>query len=266
MVEKLYLNSPVLNVLIATLFTWGMTALGASFVFFVKRTSEKLMETMLGFAGGVMIGAVYWSLLEPALEITGGRWFEPSFGFILGAIFLRILDAVVPHLHLLEEKENAEGIKIPLKTNTLLLLAVTLHNIPEGLAVGVAFGTLFQNNTIGVLSGAMSLALGIGIQNIPEGAVISMPLRASGMSRFKSFFYGQLSGFVEPISAVAGVLFVKTFLGILPYALGFSAGAMIYVVVEEVIPESQKNGNTDLSTMSLIFGFVLMMILDVSFK
>ncbi len=268
LILKFYENSPVLNAFLASTFTWFMTALGASFVFFLKKTNEKIMETMLGFAGGVMLAASYWSLLSPALELskkgTLPSWAPPSIGFIAGAIFLRLLDAFVPHLHILEDENKKEGIKSFFKVNTLLLLAVTLHNIPEGLAVGVAFGALFENSTLATLSGAISLAIGIGIQNIPEGAVISMPLRASGFSKFKSFFYGQLSGFVEPLSAIVGIVFIKTFTKILPYAMGFAAGAMIYVVVEEVIPESQKNENTDLATMSLITGFLLMMILDVA--
>jgi ZIP family zinc transporter len=261
-------NSPIVNTLIATMFTWGMTAAGASLVFFVKNANKKLLETMLGFAAGVMLAASFWSLLAPAIELSKNfsipAWIPPSLGFIAGGLFLRLLDAILPHLHFGEPEDKAEGIKTSFKRNTLLLLAVTLHNIPEGLAVGVAFGALLTDNSIGALAAAFTLALGIGIQNFPEGTVISLPLRAGGMSKFKSFWYGQLSGLVEPIAAVLGVIFVSIFQTLLPYALSFAAGAMVYVVVEELIPESQLDNNTDLATLSTIFGFVIMMILDVA--
>ena len=263
-------NSPILNTVYATLFTWFMTAAGASLVFFVKRANKKLLETMLGFAAGVMIAASFWSLLSPSIEMSKNlplpKWFPPALGFLLGGLFLRLMDAIIPHQHFGATEEEIEGIPTNFKTNTLLLLAVTLHNIPEGLAVGVAFGALIKNNSLAALSAAISLAIGIGIQNFPEGTVISLPLRTGGMSKFKSFFYGQLSGAVEPLAAIAGVLFVTTFQKILPFALSFAAGAMIYVVVEEVIPESQQGNNTDLATMSLMLGFVVMMILDVAFS
>ncbi len=263
-------DSPLLNTVYATVFTWGMTAAGASLVFFVKRANKKLLETMLGFAAGVMIAASFWSLLAPSIEMSESlkmpNWVPPAAGFLLGGLFLRIIDAIIPHQHFGAEKGEVEGIHTNFKANTLLLLAVTIHNIPEGLAVGVAFGALIKNNSLSALSAAISLAIGIGIQNFPEGTVISLPLRTGGMSKLKSFFYGQLSGAVEPVSAITGVLFVTSFQKILPFALSFAAGAMIYVVVEEVIPESQKGDNTDLATMSLMLGFVIMMILDVAFS
>jgi len=263
-------NSPLTNTLYATIFTWFMTAAGASLVFFVKKANKKILETMLGFAAGVMIAASFWSLLSPSIEMSENlpfpKWLPPAVGFLIGGLFLRVMDAVIPHQHFGTSDEEIEGIPTNLKTNTLLLLAVTLHNIPEGLAVGVAFGALIKANSVAALSAAISLAIGIGIQNFPEGTVISLPLRASGMSKFKSFFYGQLSGAVEPLAAIAGVIFVTTFQKILPFALSFAAGAMIYVVVEEVIPESQEGDNTDLATLSLMLGFVIMMILDVTFS
>ncbi len=262
-------NSPILNTVIATMFTWGMTAAGAALVFFVKRTNKKLLETMLGFAAGIMMAASFWSLLAPSIELSKSfsipPWVPPTIGFISGGLFLRLMDAFIPHLHFGESEENAEGIKTKLKKNTLFILAITLHNIPEGLAVGVGFGALLSNNSTASLAGAFTLALGIGIQNFPEGTVVSMPLHAGGMSKFKSFMIGQFSGLVEPVAAIFGVIFVSIFRTLLPYALSFAAGAMIYVVVEEIIPESQRDNNTDLATLSTILGFTLMMILDVAF-
>jgi len=263
-------NTPLLNTFYAALFIWIMTTAGASLVFFVKKTNKKILETMLGFAAGIMIAASFWSLLSPSLEMSENlglpKWVPPTIGFLLGGIFLRVMDAVIPHQHWGADEKEIEGIPTNLKTNTLLLLAVTLHNIPEGLAVGVAFGALVKNSSLAALTGAFSLALGIGIQNFPEGSVVSLPLRAGGIKKLKSFFYGMLSGAVEPITAILGFFFVTTFQKILPYALSFAAGAMIYVVVEEVIPESQRGDNTDLATMSLMIGFVVMMILDVAFS
>ncbi len=268
MIEIFKNNSPVVNTLLATLFTWGMTAAGAALVFFVKKANRKLLETMLGFAAGVMMAASYWSLLAPSIEMSEQLamppWVPPAVGFILGGLFLRVMDRFLPHLHWGAPENEKEGIDTQWKRNTLLMLAVTLHNIPEGLAVGVAFGALVTGTGSASLTAAISLAIGIGIQNFPEGTVISLPLRASGMSKLKSFWYGQLSGMVEPVAALIGVIFVIQFQVILPFALSFAAGAMIYVVVEEVIPESQREGNTDTATMSLIFGFVVMMILDVA--
>ncbi len=266
--EILKSMNPVLQALIATLFTWGVTAFGASFVLFAGKPNQKLRDSMLGFAGGVMIAASYWSLLAPAISMSEGKslpsWFPPIVGFILGALFIWVLDKILPHLHIGFEIDESEGIKTHLKKTTLLVLAITLHNIPEGLAVGVAFGALAHNLNAGTFSGAIALALGIGIQNFPEGFAVSMPLRGEGFSRLKSFWYGQLSAIVEPVFGVLGAAAVITFYPILPYALAFAAGAMIYVVIEEVIPEAQRAGHTDLATISAIIGFVVMMFLDVS--
>lgn len=270
MFDAFYALSPVMKALIATLFTWFMTALGASLVFFTKTFNEKLMDSMLGFAGGVMIAASYWSLLSPAIEMSRGHaiadWFPAATGFMAGGFFLGAIDKILPHLHPNAPLGQAEGyFSKEVKKSTLLVLAITLHNIPEGLAVGVAFGSIAGGGTEASLAAAVTLAVGIGIQNFPEGIAVSMPLRGEGMSRRKSFFYGQFSGMVEPVAAVIGAFFV-TFIGsLLPYALGFAAGAMIFVVAEEVIPSSQERGNKDLASMSLMVGFVVMMILDVTF-
>jgi zinc transporter, ZIP family len=261
--------SPITQAFIATLFTWGMTALGASIVFTTKTLNQRLLDSMLGFAGGVMIAASYWSLLGPAIEMSEGHsigaWFPAAFGFLLGGIFLWGIDKLLPHLHPNTPIDQAEGFHPKeRKRSTLLVLAITLHNIPEGLAVGIAFGALANEGTVASLAGALTLALGIGIQNLPEGVAVSMPLRGEGMSRRKSFFYGQFSGMVEPIAAVIGALAVSFIEPLLPYALSFAAGAMIFVVAEEVIPSSQEKGHKDLASMSLMVGFVLMMILDVA--
>ncbi|MEH7385825.1 ZIP family metal transporter [Bacillus sp. JJ1521] len=260
---------PVMQALLATLFTWGMTALGATLVFATKTINQRLLDSMLGFAGGVMIAASYWSLLGPAIEMSSnhkiGAWFPAAFGFLLGGVFLWGIDKILPHLHPNAPIKDAEGINTKgQKRSTLLVLAITLHNIPEGLAVGIAFGALANGGTEASLAGALTLARGIGIQNFPEGVAVSMPLRGDGMSRRKSFFYGQFSGMVEPIAAVVGAFAVSYIEPLLPYALSFAAGAMIFVVAEEVIPSSQENGNKDLASMSLMIGFVLMMILDVA--
>lgn len=258
---------PVLMALIATAITWFLTAAGASIVFFAKNVNRKLLDGMLGFASGVMIAASYWSLLEPAIEMSKDlslpSWFPPASGFLLGAIFLRIIDGILPHLHIGFSIDEAEGIKTSLKRTTLLVLAVTLHNIPEGLAVGVAFGAVSAELPSATIAGAIALTIGIGLQNFPEGIAISMPLRGEGFSRFKSFWYGQLSAIVEPIAGVVGAVAVMTVKTILPYALGFAAGAMIFVVIEELIPESQRSGNTDIATTGAILGFIVMMVLDV---
>lgn len=260
---------PVVQALIGTLFTWGMTALGAALVFTSKSVNQKFLDSMLGFAGGVMIAASYWSLLAPALEMAEGdplpAWVPAAVGFLLGGIFLWAIDKVLPHLHPNLPMESAEGIKgKEHRRSTLLVLAITLHNIPEGLAIGVAFGAVAAGFPSASIMGAIALAIGIGIQNFPEGVAVSMPLRRDGMSRRKSFFYGQFSGMVEPISAVIGALAVFFIEPILPYALSFAAGAMIFVVAEEVIPGSQEKGNSDLASMSLMIGFTVMMILDVA--
>jgi len=260
--------NPVAQAFLAGLFTWGLTALGAAAVFATTKFSQKLLDSMLGFAGGVMIAASFWSLLAPAIEMSEGMgmpaWIPAAVGFFLGAAFLRLIDKILPHLHIGFPMEEAEGIKTTWQRSTLLVLAITLHNIPEGLAIGVAFGAVASGFPSATLPGAIALAIGIGIQNFPEGFAVSVPLRREGMSAKKSFWYGQLSGIVEPIACVLGAAAVIMAKPILPYALAFAAGAMIFVVVEEVIPESQRNGNTDLATGGAIFGFLVMMILDVA--
>jgi zinc transporter, ZIP family len=259
---------PVMQALIAGIFTWGVTALGAFTVFFVQEVNRKLLDTMLGFAAGVMIAASYWSLLAPAIAMGEEGplpgWIPAAVGFLLGGICLRGIDAILPHLHLGLPMTDAEGVPTSWQRSTLLILAVTLHNIPEGLAVGVAFGAVAAGLPASTLSAAIVLAIGIGIQNFPEGMAVSMPLRREGMSAFGSFWYGQLSGIVEPVSCIIGASVVLIARPILPYALAFAAGAMIFVVVEELIPESQQEGHTDLATMGVMLGFTLMMILDVA--
>jgi len=268
--QKIQAISPVILALTAGIFTWFMTALGASMVLMIKRVNQKIFDLALGFAAGVMIAASFWSLLQPAIEMSEKlnivSWLPPAVGFILGAIFLRLFDTIIPHLHLQSPIHEAEGLKVSLRRSTLLVLAVTLHNIPEGLAIGVSFGAhALKPEDVSLIS-SIVLSFGIGIQNIPEGFAISMPLRAEGFSRLKSFSVGQISGIVEPIFAVVGVLMVEIMQNLLPYALGFAAGAMIFITVEELIPESQKKGNSDIATAGLIIGFTLMMILDVAFK
>ncbi len=263
-----YLESidPVLAALYATLFTWLLTALGASIVFFFKTMNRLILDGMLGFTGGVMVAASYWSLLAPAIEMSEGQGFEKvmpaAIGFILGAFFLFGLDKLLPHIHI--NFKETEGVKTPWQRTTLLVLAITLHNIPEGLAVGVLFGGVAAGIPEASIAGATILAIGIGIQNFPEGIAVSMPLRRMGMSRKKSFLYGQSSALVEPIAGVIGAVAVTFFTPILPYALAFAAGAMIFVVVEEVIPETQQANNTDIATLGFIGGFVVMMTLDVA--
>ncbi len=265
----------IMQALYAGIFTWLLTALGAALVFLFKSSNRKILDACLGFTGGVMIAASFWSLLAPAIEAVEKQqelgitdlpiWFAPAIGFLLGALFLYYLDKKIPHLHLFESVENAEGPKTDLKKTELLVLAIALHNIPEGLAVGVAFGALAHGMDIGVeITGAIALAIGMGIQNAPEGFAVSMPLRRQGLSKFKSWKWGQLSAIVEPIFAVIGAAIVISIYPILPYALSFAAGAMIFIVVEEVIPESQGGGNADLASIGLILGFIVMMILDVS--
>lgn len=268
MQDFLFSFSPYLLAFFAGLFTYFLTAVGASGVLFLQRVNPRILDLMLGFAAGIMIAASFWSLLSPSIELAkksqGIKWLPPAAGFLLGAIFLRIVDMILPHLHLGAVETESEGIKTNLKKTILLFFAVTLHNIPEGLAVGVAFGSLIYQPNTGALMGAISLALGIGIQNIPEGLAISLPLRAEGFSKKKSFFFGQLSGIVEPIAAILGAVAVSIAQPILPYALSFAAGAMIYVVVEELIPEAQTKGNSDIATIGTIIGFTIMMILDVA--
>ncbi|MBT4352900.1 ZIP family metal transporter [archaeon] len=260
--------SPVMQAFLATLFTWGVTALGASLVFFTKTVNRKMLDIMLGFGAGVMIAASFWSLLAPAIEMSEGLnvpiWFPAAVGFLLGGVFLRILDKFMPHLHYGLKKDQAEGIKTQWHKSTLLVLAITMHNIPEGLAVGVAFGAAALGIKSASLAGAIALAIGIGLQNFPEGMAVAFPLRRSGMSRRKSFFYGQLSGVVEPVAGILGAGLVIFGRSILPYALSFAAGAMIFVCVEELIPESQQGGNADWATIGVMVGFTIMMILDVA--
>ncbi|HRW24601.1 MAG TPA: ZIP family metal transporter [Spirochaetia bacterium] len=259
---------PVLLAFLATLFTWAVTALGAALVFFFRTINQKVLNSMLGFASGVMIAASFWSLLNPAIEMAAAMGKNPVVpavvGFLGGGLFLLLVDVTLPHLHLGLERGQAEGIKTTWKRSVLLVLAITLHNIPEGLAVGVAFGALGLAGSPATFGAAVALAIGIGIQNFPEGAAVSIPLRREGFSRRKSFLYGQASGIVEPIAAVLGALLVVSIQPILPYALAFAAGAMIYVVVEELIPEAQQHGSSDFSTIGAMLGFAVMMLLDVA--
>lgn len=259
---------PVLQALLAGIFTWGMTALGAAVIFLKKEIDRKVLDVMLGFAAGVMIAASYWSLLAPAIRMSEQMnvpaWLPAAVGFLFGGSFLRLVDFFLPHLHLGLPMDQVEGVATHWRRTTLLILAVTLHNIPEGLAVGVAFGAAAAGMSSATVAGAVALAVGIGIQNAPEGLAISAPLRREGLSAGKSFWFGQLSGIVEPVAAMIGAAVVLMIQPILPYALAFAAGAMIFVVVEEVIPESQQGKNTDLATMGVMLGFVTMMILDVA--
>ncbi len=273
MLDYFFSLHPAVQALLAGLFTWFCTIFGSAFVFFFKTVNRKILDSMMGFAAGVMVAASFWSLLAPALEYaepTYGEWgwLPAAIGFLAGGFFIRAIDCIVPHLHLDKSVEEAEGIalKKKLPKSVLLFLAITIHNIPEGLAIGVAFGAV-ASNMVGVdasIMGAIGLAIGIGLQNVPEGSSLALPIRGEGHSRWKAFKYGSLSAVVEPIAAVIGALFVISMTAILPYALAFAAGAMIFVVVEELIPESQSNGNTDIATLSLMLGFVIMMILDVA--
>jgi len=258
---------PVKAALIATLFTWFLTAAGASLVFFFKDMHRKWFDGMLGFTGGVMVAASFWSLLSPAIEMSEGEGFErvipAAIGFGLGALFIFFLDRLTPHLHINFAKEEAEGPKTDWHRSTLLVLAITLHNIPEGLAVGVLFGAAALGMDGATVGAAVALAIGIGIQNFPEGLAVSMPLRRQGVSSGRSWWFGQLSAVVEPVAGVVGALLVMQIQPILPYALAFAAGAMIFVVVEEVIPETQRDRYTDFATLGFIGGFLVMMALDV---
>jgi len=269
MIDFIQQYSPVTQALMATLFTWGVTMAGAALVFFTKTVKAKIMDSMLGFAAGVMIAASFWSLLAPGIEMAQQMghipWLTAVIGFLGGGIFMRLTDRLLPHLHLGLDIEQSEGIKTSWQRSTLLVLAITLHNIPEGLAVGVAFGAVSAHLSSATIGGALALAIGIGLQNFPEGAAVSLPLRREGMGRTKSFVMGQASGLVEPIAGVLGAVFVLHMQHILPYALCFAAGAMIFVVVEELIPESQRNEvNIDTVTMATMTGFAVMMILDVA--
>ena len=257
---------PIQGALYATLFTWGITGLGASSVFLFKSMSRMTLDGMLGFTGGVMVAASFWSLLSPAIEMSAGEGFvkvmPSAIGFGLGALFIFGLDKILPHIHI--NFKESEGIKTPWRRTTLLVLAITLHNIPEGLAIGVLFGGVASGIPEASIAGAVVLAFGIGLQNFPEGIAVAMPLRRSGVSKLKSFWYGQLSAIVEPIAGVIGAVAVTFFTPLLPYALAFAAGAMIFVVVEEVIPETQLDKYTDIATLGFIGGFIIMMSLDVA--
>lgn len=260
--------NPIILALGATLFTWAVTAFGSAMVFFFKTINKMVLNSMLGFAAGVMIAASFWSLLKPAIEMAeesgSPPWLPALIGFLAGGAFLLLVDKILPHLHLGLSIDKAEGIKTQWQRSILLVMAITLHNIPEGLAVGVAFGALAQSPDAGMLAGAVALALGIGLQNFPEGAAVSIPLRREGFSRLRAFNYGQMSGIVEPIAGVLGAYLVISVKPLLPYALSFAAGAMIFVVVEELIPESQNGNDTDYSTIGAMLGFATMMFLDVA--
>ena len=260
--------TPVVQSLIATSFTWGVTALGAAGVFLSKEINRKLMDGMLGFAAGIMIAASYWSLLAPSIEISESlglpAYLPPAIGFMMGGIVLWSIDRILPHLHLGLPISSAEGIKTSWQRSILLVLAITLHNIPEGMAIGVAFGAASAGIPGATLTGAIALALGIGLQNFPEGLAISAPLRREGLSAGKSFWYGQLSAVVEPVGAMLGAAAVISMRQLLPYALAFAAGAMIYVVIEELIPEAEQGQNTDVATAGAMIGFTIMMVLDVA--
>jgi len=268
MVTKLQDIHPIIQALLATLFTWGVTALGATGVFLTREINRRVLDGMLGFAAGVMIAASYWSLLAPAIEMSASMglpgWLPPVIGFLLGGAFLFGIDKLLPHLHIGMPTESAEGLKTTWRRSILLVLAITLHNVPEGLAVGVAFGAAAAGIPEASLTAAIALAIGIGLQNFPEGLAVAAPLRREGLSRLKSFWYGQLSGFVEPLAGMVGAAAVFLMRPLLPYALAFAAGAMIYVVVEELIPESQQGIHSDVATTGVMVGFAVMMLLDVA--
>ncbi len=260
---------PIWSAVLATTFTWFVTALGASMVFFFRTMHRSVLDPMLGFTGGVMIAASFWSLLAPSIEISerlypSWSWMPAAVGFATGSLFIFVLDRYMPHLHLNFGIEEQEGVKSKLHRTTLLILAITLHNIPEGLAVGVLFGAASLGVEHATFAGAITLAIGIAIQNFPEGIAVSMPLRRQGVSRRRSFWYGQLSAIVEPVAGFLGAIAVIYIEPLLPFALAFAAGAMIFVVVEEVIPETQRDKYTDRSVLGFIAGFIVMMILDVS--
>jgi zinc transporter, ZIP family len=268
MIEYFAALHPVTQALLAGLFTWGLTALGASVVFVFGELSRRALDSALGFAAGVMIAASFWSLLAPAIALSEEMglipWLPPLIGFLLGGVAMRLIDLVLPHLHLFMPNNRAEGLPTSWHRAVLLVLAITLHNIPEGLAIGVAFGAVGAGLGTATLGGAVALAIGIGLQNCPEGTAVAAPLRREGLSKLKSFWYGQLSASVEPAAAVIGAAAVVAMQPLLPYALAFAAGAMIFVVVEEVIPESQSGGHTDSATLGTMVGFIVMMTLDVA--
>ncbi len=268
MIESIGRLPPVAQALLATCFTWGLTALGAAIVFTTRSVNRRLLDGMLGFAAGVMIAASFWSLLAPAIEMAelagGTAWLPAVVGFLAGGGFIWGIDRLLPHLHLGLPIEASEGLHTTWQRSVLLVMAITLHNFPEGLAVGVAFGAVAAGLPAATLAGAAVLALGIGIQNFPEGMAVSLPLRGEGLSKWKSFMWGQLSGVVEPVAGVFGAAAVLLMQPLLPYALSFAAGAMIYVVVEELIPESQRGESTDVATIGALGGFAVMMLLDVA--
>lgn len=256
-----------INAMIGLLIPLIGTTLGSAMVFFMKsEINVKLEKLLLGFASGVMIAASVWSLLIPSIDMAAEQgkisWVPPAVGFLLGMGFLLMLDSLIPHLHL--DSDSPEGVKANLKKTTMLVLAVTLHNIPEGMAVGITMaGAMLENEQI-TMAGAFTLAIGIAIQNFPEGAIVSMPLRSEGTTKGKAFLYGMLSGLVEPVGGLLTILLASLVVPILPYMLSFAAGAMIYVVVEELIPEMQAGEHSNIGTIGVAFGFVLMMILDVA--
>jgi ZIP family zinc transporter len=260
--------SPVLQALLASVFTWGLTALGAAVVFLLKDPDPRILDGALGFAAGVMIAASFWSLLAPSIALSAEmgfiEWVPPLIGFLCGACAMRIADWLLPHVHPFAPADSVEGVRSSLQRTALLVLAITLHNIPEGLAVGVAFGAVEAGFGSATLGAAVALAIGIGLQNCPEGTAVAVPLRREGLSRARSFWYGQMSAWVEPVAAVIGAAAVLLMRPILPFALAFAAGAMIFVVVEEVIPESQSGGHPDVATLGAISGFAVMMVLDVA--
>lgn len=268
MVSTFLSLNPIIQALLAGLFTWGLTALGSAFVFFNRQVNKKLLSGMLGFAAGVMVAASCWSLLVPAIELSEELglipWIPPVVGFLMGGAFLYLIDKILPHLHMGLATSESEGLKTSWQRSVLLVLAITLHNIPEGLAVGVGFGAVAIGMPAASISTAIALAIGIGLQNFPEGMAVSVPLRGEGLSRLKAFLFGQASAIVEPIAAVIGAAAVVSMRGMLPYALAFAAGAMIYVVVEELIPESQRDESTDIATIGAMGGFAIMMLLDVA--
>jgi len=262
------LQNPIWQSFLATAFTWFMTALGAAMVFFIKDIKRKTLDLMLGFAAGVMLAASFWSLLDPAIEMCEAsgqiKWLPPLIGFLLGGAFLFVADTLLPHWHPGGSVERPEGLKSTWRRTVLLVTAITLHNIPEGLAVGVALGAAAGDAPMTSIGGAIVLAIGMGLQNMPEGAATSIPLRREGMSRWKSFLWGQASGVVEPIAGVLGAVLTVSMRAILPYALAFAAGAMVYVVVEELVPEAQSSGDSNIATIGAMLGFALMMVLDVA--
>lgn len=268
MLETIAAWNPVAQALAAGLFTWGLTAIGAGAVFLFREVDRRVLDTALGFTAGVMIAASFWSLLNPAIALSEElgmiSWLPPLIGFFAGALAMRGVDYILPHVHLFARMSTAEGMKTTWRRTTLMVLAITLHNIPEGLAVGVAFGTVASGYESATLGSAIALAIGIGIQNAPEGTAVAVPLWREGISPVRAWWYGQLSAIVEPVAAVLGALAVTQMRPLLPYSLAFAAGAMIFVVVEEVIPESQSGGHGDLATLGTILGFGVMMTLDVA--